>query len=341
MQVTGIIAEYNPFHKGHIYHLKKTIEMLHPDVLVVLISSYFSQRGLPSLIAPEEKTRLALAYGADLVLELPCVYACQSADRFALYAVETLKTAGVTSIVFGSETNDIELLRQQADRLQKTEKKPSSSMARNIAEQAGQLGPNDILGVQYVRWCREFGITPYTIARNPACKSATQTRTDFFSGRRQFLDTSFLPQEHWQSYYPYLRLYLLLTPPARLASYFLVTEGIENRLVRLAGTCEDWDTFLDQAVTKTYSRARIQRTCLFILLQISREEMEKYTSFFALEILGMNAAGQAYLKTLPAGIPIYSRTRDLPPFLKMAEQKARILYTSVLDENIIRKVIAV
>ena len=84
MKTCGIIAEYNPFHAGHIHQLKQIRNQF--DAIVVITSGYFSQRGLPSLLSPYDKTRLALEYGADLVCLLPVQYTCQSAEYFVKYA---------------------------------------------------------------------------------------------------------------------------------------------------------------------------------------------------------------------------------------------------------------
>ncbi|MCF0246809.1 MAG: nucleotidyltransferase family protein [Ileibacterium sp.] len=334
MKTVGIIAEYNPLHKGHLHHISKTRSLLDPDILVVIVSSFFSQRGLPSLISRQNKAKLALKAGADLVLELPAVYACQSADYFALYAVESLKAAGVQAICFGSETNDIEALKKLEREQSLLQRDPSTSLARSFADQFGHLQANDILGLQYVRWCRMFGMEPVSIARDPSFKSATATRADFFAGKEQYLQSYLLKEQNWNSYYPLLRTALIMTPSDRLKEFFLVEEGIENRLKKAAWNHASWDSFLQEAISKTYTRARIQRTCLFILLQVEKKDVLEHHSFFELCVLGMNEKGAAYLKTLPKGTPIYTRQRDLPDFLKSMQLKTRFLYSSVLNQNL-------
>ena len=86
MKTCGIITEYNPFHEGHIYHIKKTKELTQCNCLIAIVSNHFTQRGLPSLLSMEDKTNLALEAGCNLVIELPACYAAQSADYFAKYA---------------------------------------------------------------------------------------------------------------------------------------------------------------------------------------------------------------------------------------------------------------
>ena len=147
MKTVGIIAEYNPLHKGHLHHISRTRQILKPDLLVVIVSSFFSQRGLPSLISRQDKTALALQAGADLVLELPAVYAAQSADYFALYAIESLKTAGVNTLCFGSELNDIELLKELEQKQLDRRFDPALSQAQNWRGVLGNLPANDLLGL--------------------------------------------------------------------------------------------------------------------------------------------------------------------------------------------------
>lgn len=346
MKIAGLITEYNPFHNGHLYHIRKTRELLNPDVLVVVVSSWFTQRGLPSLISRTDKTRIALENGADLVIELPSVYAAQAADRFALYAVEALKTAGADCICFGSETGDLQKLESMARAAERIRFSPDQSMIRSLNRQLEKefqtedLKSNDILGIQYIRWCREFGIEPYCIKRSPDFKSATATRHDYFQASDaglvpdEYLSGYFHEEQRWESYYPVLRNLLVLSDADRLSSYFLVTEGIENRLKKAAERHADWSGFLEQCISKKYTRARIQRTCLFILLQVTKEQMEKNHSFFMVRVLGMNSKGAALLKTRPEGTPIASRFAQLPDFLKEVERKSRFLYNSVLNHPV-------
>ena len=83
MKVVGIIAEYNPFHKGHAYHLKKTQQQTQADYVIIAMSGNFVQRGAPALLDKYNRTQMALCCGADLVLELPVLFASSSAEYFA------------------------------------------------------------------------------------------------------------------------------------------------------------------------------------------------------------------------------------------------------------------
>lgn len=333
MKVAGVIAEFNPMHDGHRYLLQTIQKTIHPDVLVVVLSTWFSSRGLPSLESPQTKTRLALEAGADLVIALPSVYTMQSADYFALYAIEALKTAGVNLLCFGSELADKETLNRLAEEVSRLQKDPSTSLARNAARQGLDMRPNDILALQYIRCCRMFGMDYQPILRDQSLKSATAIRHDFFAGSRQKEDSLFEASQSWPSYYPYLRYMLLESNPAILRTFFLVEEGIENRMAASARINREWDGFLKDSVSKTYSKARIQRTAMMILMQISKKDMKEHESFFDIQLLGMNRTGRDYLSSLPKGTPVYSRFKDLPDWLKLLELKASRLYNLVSEQE--------
>ncbi|MGN0354061.1 MAG: nucleotidyltransferase [Muricoprocola sp.] len=120
MNITGIIAEYNPFHTGHAYHLEHARRITGADYIVVVMSGNYVQRGEPALIDKYHRTEMALDGGADLVLELPLRCACGSAEYFAKGAVSLLESLGcVTHLCFGSETTDLSVLEQAAALLTK------------------------------------------------------------------------------------------------------------------------------------------------------------------------------------------------------------------------------
>ena len=99
MKIAGIIAEYNPFHTGHAYHIQKTRELTGADYIVVVMSGDFVQRGAPALYSKHLRTRMALLGGADLVFELPATHACESAEFFAQSAVGLLDGLGCVDVL--------------------------------------------------------------------------------------------------------------------------------------------------------------------------------------------------------------------------------------------------
>ena len=115
-KVLGIVAEYNPFHNGHLYHLQESIKKTEADYVICVISGNFVQRGNTSIIDKWTKAKMAIACGADLVIELPTVYSTSSAENFAEGAIKILDSLGiVTHISFGMETKELSTLNNIAN----------------------------------------------------------------------------------------------------------------------------------------------------------------------------------------------------------------------------------
>ena len=110
METIGIICEYNPFHNGHLYHINKIKEIYPDSIIIACISSSFCQRGEISIMNKWDKTNIALNNNIDLVVELPFVYSTQSADIFSKGALKILNSLNIDKLIFGSESNDIEML---------------------------------------------------------------------------------------------------------------------------------------------------------------------------------------------------------------------------------------
>ena len=115
MKVLGIIAEYNPFHNGHQYHIEEAKRQADADAVVVVLSGNFTQRGEPALLEKHTRAHAALFGGADLVLELPSLFSAASAEYFAWGGISALHATGVvSSISFGMEGNSITPLMEVA-----------------------------------------------------------------------------------------------------------------------------------------------------------------------------------------------------------------------------------
>ncbi len=117
-RTVGVIAEYNPFHRGHAHHLAQARAASHADYVVAVMSTCFTQRGEAALLSPADRARMALSCGADAVVALPAVWAVRDAEHFALGGVALLKALGCDAISFGTETMDISLLQQAAGLLE-------------------------------------------------------------------------------------------------------------------------------------------------------------------------------------------------------------------------------
>jgi len=166
MRRIGIICEYNPFHNGHLYHINKIKEMFPDSIIVLVMSGNFTQRGEVSLINKWDKTDIALTYGVDIVVELPFVFAVQSADIFARASIQLLSSLNIDTLVFGSETNDIQKLtllaqtqinNKEYDKLVRNYLEDGinypTALSKALFEITGKKvdKPNDILGVSYIR----------------------------------------------------------------------------------------------------------------------------------------------------------------------------------------------
>ena len=123
MKVVGIIAEYNPFHNGHRYHIEETRRLTGADYVLVVMSGDYVQRGEPAFIHKYARAEMALRNGADAVFELPHYYALGSAEYFAAGAVTLLEQTGIVdAICFGSECADTKVLSEIAEIASEAEK---------------------------------------------------------------------------------------------------------------------------------------------------------------------------------------------------------------------------
>ena len=188
MKILGITAEYNPFHNGHKYHLQKSREITGADYVIAVMSGNFTQRGEAAILDKWERSRLAVENGADLVLELPFVFACARGEKFAAGAVDILAGAGATHISFGSESGDVESLRNLVIEIKGNQDKidlartvfmgEGNSYARSFQQAVGEvlggdaaslmLAPNNILAIEYLRRIEEKGyaVEPIAVKRH-------------------------------------------------------------------------------------------------------------------------------------------------------------------------------
>lgn len=116
MKNIGIVAEYNPFHNGHAYHIEQARKIAGGGSVIAVMSASFVQRGEPAAFDKFTRTAMALQGGADMVLELPDILSLSCAERFALGGVRILSASGIAGrLCFGSESGDIDALRRAAD----------------------------------------------------------------------------------------------------------------------------------------------------------------------------------------------------------------------------------
>jgi len=187
MNATGIIAEYNPFHNGHLNQIKITESMFPNDPVICVMSGSFVQRGEPAIFNKYARTEAALKCGAAMVIELPFAFASSSAEYFASYAIGILEASGIADkICFGSECGNIDLLKKTAEILAFESMEYRGLLRKNLAlglsyprarqeavsailpESADILAePNNILGIEYIKaiLTQSAKLAPYTIKR--------------------------------------------------------------------------------------------------------------------------------------------------------------------------------
>ena len=351
MKTCGIIAEYNPFHHGHRYQIEKTKEKENIDVIIAVMSGNFVQRGEPAIIDKWKRAEEAIHQGIDVVIELPYLYATQSASRFAFGAISLLKLANVDYISFGSECANLENLKEiastsiQPDNLHELLNNGTSyPKAYSLLTHA--MEPNDILAVAYLKELNNTNIEPILIPRTSPYlgeelaeySSALSIRKAKKEDKDVKIATDMdLPKEDlafMEAYYPYLRTYLLTSSREHLNKTFLFSEGIEKHLYNCALEHSTFEDFLNSATTYRYTSSRIKRTCLQALNQVTKKEVEELPTLDTLRILAFNDNGRKWLHAKKKeDIHFASKFSDIPYPWRQLEYRTTLLYSSIFHEE--------
>lgn len=323
MEAVGIICEYNPLHKGHIHHIEETKKLFPGRVIVLVLNGYFLERGEVSILSKENKTKLALIYGVDLVVELPFIFGGQSADIFADAALKILNHLNCKYLVFGSELNDIKVLEKVVEieetskynetvkELLKTGVNYPTALAKALNISDNVFNPNDLLGISYLKAIKKnnFDIKAYTIKRTSAYHdldaneeviSASNIRNKLKNNEdiskyvpRKVLNK--LENISREDLFPFLK-YKILTAKD-LSRYLTVDEGIHNRLKEKIKTATNIQDFIQSIKTKRYTYNKISRMLIHILLGVPKD-INKLASIEYIKILGFNKKGRDYLHEL-------------------------------------------
>lgn len=358
MEIIGVIAEYNPFHNGHLYQLEKIKELYENSLIVLILNGYFLERGIPSIETKEEKTRLALKYGVDIVIELPFVFGSNSSDIFASSSIELLNELGVKTLVFGSESNDVELLTSIA-KYQSTEEFKNSlkdnlkkglnyPTAMNKAGIRSIKDPNDLLGISYIKAILDgiYDIKPVTIKRtndyldtksNDSIISSTNIREKINNN----IDISnFIPEGNIATINNELLFNLIkykIISDDDLSKYLTVDEGIEYRLKKVIKNVNNLDELVTSIKSKRYTYNRIMRMLIHILIGLTKEDKEILKRNEYIRLLGFTTKGSKYLNSIKKDIklPLVTKITNVDSKIKTYEFKSAEIYQLITNENVL------
>lgn len=324
----GITAEYNPFHNGHLYHLEQSKLATGAQISVAAMSGNFVQRGHMAICSKWERAEAAVKCGIDLVVEIPTVFACNSAPVFASAAVEILENLGADWISFGSESGNIDELKEISRAMneketlieklvrEKVKEGLSYPRARRDAvalilgdEKADLLDlPNNILAIEYLK--RIQNAKPVTVKRQgpgynelEPCEdmaSASAIRSMVKSSKNvetltpepstEMLKKALHPSE--DKIFQIICAKVLTSSREELDRVFAGGEGLGNKLKNEIRKASAYDQLIQRLKSKRYTRTRIERFISHVLLDIGAPDL--YPNY--IRVLAFNKAGSRYLK---------------------------------------------
>lgn len=330
MTVVGIIAEYNPFHNGHLHQLEQIRTQFPDATIVVAMSGNFLERGEPACIDKWTRTKLALSAGVDLVVELPLVFCVQPADRFALGAVKILKELGVQKLFFGAEhaAYDFNLMAEKTMKIHGDFSKYNESYAaayqRAVHEKLGYSvdQPNDLLGLAYARANRKMG-SPFELIplqrviaghhdlflrekKHIASASAIRKQLEKQNVReiRKYVPSwtfNSLTEQRitsWKNFWLLLYYQIKTSSLERMRKLYDVSEGLEYRVKQQTEKLPEnavFDDWIKAVKSKRYTYTRLSRLAVTILIQVTSEEVRKIEEDPYIRLLGFSDKGRFHL----------------------------------------------
>lgn len=359
MTICGVIAEYNPFHNGHAYQLARARALSGCDYLIVCMDGGLTQRGDVALLDKWTRARMALKHGADLVVELPALFAVRSADQFALGGVLTLGALGIDALSFGCETDDSALLTRlhaafhggdpalETDIRNRLQQGKSHARARGEAvatrfgiDAALLASPNLTLALEYLHAAEQLDKKPrfYPVARQSgyhdqalhSLASASAIRAAILSKRPGW--ESALPEDGARALDECLEsghyaeptaldstLLYLMRRASDLSGLCDVCEGFDNLFLRHARQATSREELLARVKSKRYTYARLNRFCAHVLLNLTREDAAAHPRPEYVRILGFREEARPLLRHLNAA-------STLPLIADAARLKSDLLF---------------
>lgn len=349
MEVIGLICEYNPFHNGHLYQIKKIKEIFPNSILLVVLNGLFTERGNISIISKEDKTRLALDYGIDIILELPTIFGTQASDVFAYYSIKILNEFHINYLVFGTEDDNLDAIKKVVNiqnkdvdfnnrikaYLDKGFNYPTA-LAKAININISYT-PNNLLAISYLKAIDKINnkIKPFNIKRtndyhdiksNETIISATNIREKINNN----IDISkFIPdynlttinKTNSNEYFNLLKYKIIST--SNLSSILSVDEGLGNILKNNIFEVNNTEELTNKVKSKRYTYNKINRMFLHIMLNINRKDnIEDNLAY--IKILGFNKRGQKYINTIKKDFKYPTKSYESIQF--EYEKKAAAIY---------------
>ncbi len=369
MKAIGIIAEYNPFHNGHLYHLNKIKETYKDYKIVLVMNGNFTERGDVSIIDKWKKTEIAIKAGIDLVVELPFPFSTQSADYFSYGAITLLENLGVEKVVFGSESDNIEDLtliakteinNPEFDKLVKIYSKFGNNYPTSLSLALQDLTekkidtPNDLLGISYIKTILKYNykIEPITIKRNnnyhnqelneinssaTAIREALKNKKDVFGYVPDYV-LPYLTNLHFLDDYFDILKYKIITSK-NLEIYQTVDTGFDKLLKKNIRNVKTIDELIKSVKSKRYTYNKINRMLIHILCNFTKEKANNFKNISYIRILGFNDNGRLYLNSIKKESPIKiisKITKNMDEMLEY-ELETTEIYDIPNNENLYKK----
>ena len=365
MEIIGIVAEYNPFHNGHLYQIKKIKEKYPDSILVAVVSSTFTQRGTVSILNKWTKTKIALDNHIDIVIELPFVYATQSSDIFAKGAVALLNKLKVTRIIFGTERDNLNELSLSADiqlnnkeyhklvklYLSKGLNYPTATN-KALEDLTGQVvtTPNDLLALSYIKEIKSNNYQiKYENIKRTSSYHGTEINNNITSAsniRKLYQENkdidNLIPYSKEQLYkvdmnkfLPLLKYQIFLNQD-NLNKYQTVDEGIEGRIIKYITKSSTYEELINNIKTKRYTYNKISRMLLHILISFTKEEAQNINIDY-IRLLGFSPNGKNYLNKIKKELDVPLITGYKKNISKVLDIELRTtkIYTLIIGNELL------
>ena len=343
--VTGIVCEYNPFHKGHLYQIEKA-KAMGSDSIVCVMSGNFVQRGECAFLSKHTRAKAAVMCGADVVIDLPTPWAMASAETFARGSIGLLRSFGIDALSFGCENDDVDLLTACSRKLKEDEtgllikrytaegvsypEAVSKALTEILGEKAGELvaSPNNTLAIEYIRQLtdnikilpvKRYGASHDSGEAKHSIASASMIRKLFMSDEAlSFVPADLVPlykeADKYSLSYSERAILSSLRSMAKeeLSLYVSDTNGLDMRIYDSIKNADSLESLYAMAKSKNYTHSRVRREVMNLWLKVRKDYSEgipPYIKILAVSERGLSLLSQAKKNT------------DLPIITKHSEAK--------------------